>query len=185
MSERLNLIYLSGVDYSASGHGNSAIRGVRHIRSLLGNDDSFGAAKLTVDTFLENPTVKMLVDATEDAELAQQAITEAAEYAQGAAFFEINPEDLELPNPDVDNESEDVTGGDNAEEYDLDGPFSPAAYRTAMALIAMEQGNPTRAFLRCSMLARTTEDASLYQEVQAAILSVFPPDVGGSSGFDK
>ena len=163
----LNLIYLAGVDYTSSGFQNATIRGIRHIRETLGSDNSFGPARETVDHFLAHPTVKMLVDATNDRVLAEAAVREAVDYHQGAALFEINPEDLSLPDPEVDEQGEELPGEP--------GPFSPAAYKTALALLSMEDGNPTRAYYRAAMLGHTTEDHALYQEVQYAIMSVFPP----------
>jgi hypothetical protein len=173
-SDPLHLVYLSGVDYAASGYQTATLRAIRHIREVLGSDSSLRPAKEAVDRFLTNPTVKLLVDASTDEEAVKRAVTEAVDYHQGAALFEINPTDLELPNPDEDPEGEDVPT-DEAPAIDPAGPFSAAAYKTALALLSMEDGDPTKAFYRAALLGKTTDDLSLYQEVQYALMSVFPP----------
>lgn len=173
LSTELHLIYLSGVDYAANGYQNATIRGVRRIREVLNSDNSFSGAHDAVTHFLANPTTKMLIDVTSDPELAQSAIEEGVEYAAGAALFEIDPDDLSLPHPDSDPDSDEVTEGD--EEVDPEGPFSEEAYKTAMALLGQSDGNATYAFYRAAQLGRTTGDMALYKEVMYAIMLVFPP----------
>lgn len=160
----ISVIFLAGLDYAVSGYQTSAINGIRAIWDAFGHDHTFGDARKLVDQFQEHPTEKLAIYASTDKAGLQKAAEDAVDAHQGAAVFEVDPEDLSLPDPGADGDSEDMEAG----------PFSAAAYETSMALIAAEDGNPTAAYLRASQLARVTGDLSLYEEVQAAILHVFP-----------
>jgi hypothetical protein len=54
------------------------------------------------------------------------------------------------------------------------GPFSPAAYETALACMAICNGDPIRTALHASALARTTGDAVVYHEVVHILGHTFP-----------
>lgn len=52
--------------------------------------------------------------------------------------------------------------------------FSTQAYETALALMALMDGNPLRAAAGAAMLGRTAEDEELYREVILALVQTFP-----------
>lgn len=59
---------------------------------------------------------------------------------------------------------------------DLQEPCAPEAYETAMVLLCAMDGNPFSAWSIAGTLRRTTHSEG-FEEVQRAILRVFPPDV--------
>lgn len=63
--------------------------------------------------------------------------------------------------------------------------FSKHAYETAMLLIVMAHGNPADAAANCWMLAHTTEDDALYEEVQESLIQVFPHIGPAIEAIDK
>lgn len=168
MTEPISVIFLAGLDYAVSGHETAAIRGIRSIWSYFEHEHTFGDARKLLDQFQERPTEKLAIYASTDKAALEEAVEKATEYHQGAAVFEVDPDDLSLPDPGLDGSSDD----DSA-------PFSPAAYETALTLLGAENGNPTSAYFRASQLARVTGDLTLFEEVQAVLLHIFPTEPHG------
>lgn len=61
-----------------------------------------------------------------------------------------------------------------AELRDDRAVYSTEAYETALVLVVASSGNPVTAAAHCTALARSTQDDTLYREVQDALVQTFP-----------
>jgi hypothetical protein len=136
------------------------IRGIRQALFHLG-DDEMGNAHLA--------DARRILDAFREAEGAPQFIgeNENVEQAQlqsngGDGLIDLDPSAVEQPQ-DAGN------SGESEDEF-----FSDQEYRTAMALLAMSDGEPSKAMAYCGTLARATDEGEFFQGVAGALLSVFP-----------
>lgn len=172
MTDRLNLIYLTGLNTTEDGHVAAARRAIRFLANQTGADDSFKAAVTAVNTFQANPTVKLLVATTQDAALADRLMDVLPTYTDGLATFELNPATLDIPVPETDEEPQQPE-----ESEEVEG-FPDAAYNTALVLLSCTKGRPAYALIRCMQLGKATEDAELYAQAAQILLNVFQMDAG-------
>lgn len=59
-------------------------------------------------------------------------------------------------------------------EFEGEYHFSTEAYETALALMALHDGNPLKACAAARLIGRAADDEDLYQEVIIALVKVFP-----------
>lgn len=173
----MNSLYIVGIDVEREAWQGHAIRGLRAVwKSLqVDNDLSYGIARRVIEGFAEDPSEAPMVGGHEDENVIHEAIGQGIELSEGVLTFGVNLAStaLEVPEapaaPEPDDQDEDL----------LLDVFSPAAYKTAIAFLALSNGNPTIAYHRTWLMERATEDLALWEEVRAVIEAVFPPADGG------
>jgi hypothetical protein len=164
-------LYLLAVDPDQRAN---AVLAVRWARQLLNNGrdrtDSTAAATDIVQQVLDGKPALIGRHAEERTVQAAAAVFNEARYAASCVVaVDPTPEQIivgEVPPP---------APAQNVEAEAANKPCAPEAYETAMVLLVALDGNPFSAWSIARSLGRTTRSKG-FEEVQRAILRVFPPD---------
>lgn len=173
-----HLIYVVGIDKSRDAWLGHAVRGVRALWDTVEPDNpyTYRQARREVQRFVDNPSEAMPIGQHTNESILSDAVGIGLERSEGVLTFAVDLEDTTLVVPEP---SEGPVDGTDAEDEDLlSDVYSPAAYKTAVAFMALADGNPTAAYNRTYLMQRATDDETLWEEVRAVYESVFLHDDG-------
>lgn len=139
-----------------------AIKAVRAAREALGEGIGLANARAIVDDFVESGAEPQLLGGSEDPVAVRTALLRLrVEDCDGIIDYEgdLEPDDVEDPEND-------------------DAP-DVLAYRTALALMAFADGNPSVALMYSKTLINATGAEEFFESVGTALTDVFPLRDGG------
>lgn len=159
----------------------NAVKGVRAARKALGDELGGSLARsLEVVRAVYDEGKPVLIGRHPDIGVIRAAGVEAESSGGCTVAVDLTPEEVFASTPDnpasgAGDEWAEPPADPDKQPDETREPLSSAAYETAMVLLCITDGNPVMAMITAGSLKRSTQDADLYEEVQAAILRVFPP----------